>query len=139
MASDERRVSEAMRNSMPANAAVWALQLALAIYLAVFSALPMLRGDAYITETFDRIGFGDWFRHTTGIIELAGAVGLLIPILCGLAAMGLVGVMIGAIITEFSVRSPSGAIVPAVLLLLFAFVAWYRWPQTRAFADRVRS
>ncbi|MFO7192321.1 MAG: DoxX family protein [Thermocrispum agreste] len=133
-----RRISDSMRTSMPANLATWALQLALAIYLGVFSALPMLRGDAYVTETFDRIGFGDWFRHLTGLIELAGAVGLLIPLLCGLAALGLTAVMIGAIVAEFAVRSPGGAVVPAVLLVLFAFVAWYRWPHTLAFADRVR-
>src|SRR5690606_6816400 len=100
-----RRISDSMRTSMPANLATWALQLALAIYLGVLSALPMLRGDAYVTETFDRIGFGNWFRHLTGLIELAGAVGLLIPLLCGLAALGLTAVMIGAIVAEFAVRS----------------------------------
>ncbi|MGH3467063.1 MAG: DoxX family protein [Thermocrispum sp.] len=97
----------------------------------------MFGGDSHITETFDRIGWGDWFRHLTAVVETAGAIGLLIPPLCGLAALGLIGVMAGAIVTEFAVRSPGGAVLPAILLVLFAVVAWYRWPQTAALAGRL--
>lgn len=127
-----------LRDTSPQNIAVWLLQIVLAGYLVIFSALPMLSGDAHITETFDRIGFGDWFRHVTGVVEIAGAIGLLIPPLCGLAALGLMGVMVGAIITELSVRTVGGAVLPAILLVLFAVVAWYRWPQTAALARRLR-
>lgn len=122
----------------PLNLAVWLLQLALAVYLVVFSAVPMFTGDAYISETFDRIGWGDWFRYVTAVVETAGVIGLLVPALCGLAALGLAGVMLGAIVTEFAVRSPGGAVLPVILLVLFAFVAWYRLPQTLALADRLR-
>lgn len=132
------RSTRSTRDTSPQNIAVWLLQLGLALYLIVFSAMPMFSGDAYIAETFDRIGWGDWFRHLTAVVETAGAIGLLIPALCGLAALGLIGVMLGAIVTEFAVRSPSGAVLPIILLVLFAVVAWYRLPQTMALADRVR-
>lgn len=113
------------------NLAFWLLQVALAAYLVIYSAIPLYQGGEYNIETFDRIGFGQWFRYFTATVETAGAVGLLIPPLCGLAALGLVGVMLGAITTELTVRSAAGAVLPAELLVLFALVAWYRWPQTR--------
>jgi putative oxidoreductase len=124
------------RSTSLVNVAVWILQLALAAYLVIFSALSMFTGDEHITETIDRVGLGQWLRYFTATVEVAGAIGLLIPMLCGLAALGLMGVMVGAIITELSVRTPAGAVLPAILLVLFAVVAWYRWPQTKALADR---
>lgn len=124
------------RSTSLVNVAVWILQLALAAYLVIFSALSMFTGDEHITETINRVGLGQWLRYFTATVEVAGAIGLLIPMLCGLAALGLMGVMVGAIITELSVRTPAGAVLPAILLVLFAVVAWYRWPQTKALADR---
>lgn len=112
------------------NVAIWVLQIGLAGYYVIYSAIPLYEGGAYIRETFERIGIGQWFRHFTATVEVAGAIGLLIPPLCGLAALGLVGVMIGAITTELSVRTPDGAVLPAILLVLCAVVAYYRWPQT---------
>ncbi|WP_051399904.1 DoxX family protein [Haloechinothrix halophila] len=120
------------------NAVCWLLQIALAVFLVVQSAIPLYQGGAYNIETFERIGFGQWFRHFTATVEVAGAIGLLIPALAGLAAMGLVGVMIGAITTELTVRTAAGAVLPAELLVLFALVAWYRWPQTKALPDLAR-
>uniref|UniRef100_UPI00211D5EFF DoxX family protein n=1 Tax=Streptomyces sp. t99 TaxID=1828172 RepID=UPI00211D5EFF len=48
------------------------------------------------TVTFDAIGWGGWLMYLTGVLELAGAVGLLVPRMVALAALGLVGVMLGA-------------------------------------------
>ncbi|MEU4345460.1 DoxX family protein [Nocardia sp. NPDC023852] len=28
---------------------------------------------------FNDIGFGDWFRYFTGVVEIAGGIGLLVP------------------------------------------------------------
>lgn len=119
------------------NAVVWLLQIGLAVYLVIQSVISLYEGGAYIRETFDRIGIGQWFRHFTATAELAGSIGLLIPPLCGLAALGLAGVMIGAITTELSVRTPTGAVLPAILLVLYLIVAWYRWPTTKALVDSV--
>lgn len=120
------------------NLVVWPLQIGLTVFIVVQSAIPLYQGGEYNIETFDRIGFGQWFRYFTATVETAGAIGLLIPPLSGLAALGLVGVMIGAITTELTVRTAAGAVLPAELLVLFAAVAWYRWPQTRALVDLVR-
>lgn len=137
-AHDSRLARRSPYDMSLVNFAFWLLQVALAVYLVLLSAIPLFEGGAYNIETFDRIGFGQWFRYFTAAVETAGAIGLLIPPLSGLAALGLVGVMIGAITTELTVRVPAGAVLPAILLVLFAVVAWYRWPQTKALVELVR-
>lgn len=49
---------------------------------------------------FATIGVEQWFRYAVGVIELAGAVGLLVPRLAGLAALGLAADMIGAMAVQ---------------------------------------
>ncbi|HEX6347333.1 DoxX family protein [Umezawaea sp.] len=75
---------------------------------------------------FEEIGVGQWLRHLTGVLEVAGAIGLLVPRLCGLAALGLAGVMAGAVTTELFLVSGGDATLPAELLVVSAVVAWFR-------------
>ncbi|WP_367131803.1 DoxX family protein [Saccharothrix sp. HUAS TT1] len=124
--SDTARVTS-VRNT--GNLALWALQVLLAAYF-VYSGISLL-GDDFVGK-FDKIGFGQWLRYVTGVLELAGALGLLVPRLCGLAALGLVGVMAGAVATELVLlNDPDGAVLPAVLLALAAVVAWFRRDTAR--------
>ncbi|GGP44564.1 DoxX family protein [Saccharothrix coeruleofusca] len=102
---------------------VWGLQLALAAYFAYSGSL--LFGDDFVNK-FDRIGFGQWLRYLTGVLEVGGAVGLLVPRLCGLAALGLMGVMTGAVVTELFLVDNGDASLPAALLGLAAVVALVR-------------
>ena len=64
-----------------------------------------------------------------GALELAGAAGVLIPRLSGLAALGLVCLMAGAILTNVLVLGAS-PLLPIGLLGVSALVAWGRWPRT---------
>ncbi len=121
------------------NVALWALQIVLAAFF-VFAAMPKLLGDTTTVEMFNTIGFGQWFRYLTGTCELAGAIGLLIPRLSGLAALGLVGVMVGATLTNLFLlpgMAPA-AIVTAVLGIVFALIARSRWDSTKALVSLVR-
>ena len=36
-----------------------------------------LAGVAVMVEMFDKVGLGQWFRYFTGLLEVAGAIGLL--------------------------------------------------------------
>ena len=105
------------------NVALWVLQVLLAAYF-LYSA-SLLFGDEFATK-FDEIGVGHWLRYLTAVLEIAGAIGLLIPRLCGLAALGLACVMIGAVGTELFLLERGNAILPAVLLVVAATVAWLR-------------
>jgi uncharacterized membrane protein len=72
---------------------------------------------------------GQWLRYLTGAFELAGAIGLLIPRLRGLAAVGLVGLMIGATIANVAV-APATAPFTVLLGGVFAWIAWQRRLET---------
>lgn len=118
------------------NIALWVLQVLLALGFA-FSAFGKFAGDPMMVELYHNIGWGDWFRHFTGVVEVAVAVGLLIPRLSGLAALGLVGVMIGAVVTHLTI---GGTPVPAILFgVLAGIVAWGRRGRTAELASALTS
>jgi uncharacterized membrane protein YphA (DoxX/SURF4 family) len=110
--------------------ALWALQALLAIMFAM-AGLAKVFGDPAMVEMFATIGVGQWFRYVVGALEIAGAVGVLIPRFSGLAALGLVCLMAGATLTNVLVLGAS-PLLPLVLLAVSALVAWGRWPRTRA-------
>ena len=78
-----------------------------------------------MVEMFDKVGLGQWFRYVTGLLELAGAIGLLIPRYAFYAAVLLAIVMVGAVIAEVAVIGDS-PVPPAVLLVLSGIIAWLR-------------
>lgn len=84
-----------------------------------------------------------WFVRFTGIVEVLGALGLILPWLLRirpgltpLAAAGLVIVMIGATAYNLAAGDVASALIPLVVGLLCAFVAYGRWrltpPSTRS-------
>ncbi|MFE3253612.1 DoxX family protein [Streptomyces sp. NPDC059209] len=117
---------------------VRALQIVLALFLAVASAGPKLVGHSSAADSFDAIGFGDWFMYLTGVLEVAGAVALLIPVLSGVSAIALIGLMIGAFITQLTVFDGENALTPVIFLALFAVVAWVRRQRTAECVALVR-
>jgi uncharacterized membrane protein YphA (DoxX/SURF4 family) len=79
-----------------ANVALWALQIITA-GVFVMAAVPKLTADPMAVAGFTAMGFGVAGMYIIGALEVAGAVGLLIPRLTGLAAACLVALMIGAV------------------------------------------
>lgn len=109
------------------NISLWVLQGILAAFFVIASAVPKLIGESTAVEIFDDIGIGQWFRYVVGVLEIAGGIGLVIPRLTRLAALGLGLVMIGAFITQaFIIDGGLVAITPLVLLALLGVVAWGR-------------
>lgn len=75
-----------------------------------------------------------WFVRFIGVVEVLGALGLILPgllrikpWLTPLAAAGLVVVMIGATAVTLAADGIGPAVVPLVVGLLAAFVAYGRW------------
>jgi uncharacterized membrane protein YphA (DoxX/SURF4 family) len=116
---------------------LWTIQLLL-VATFVFVAMQKLFGYPSSVRTFSKIGLGQWFRYVTGSVELTGAIGLLIPRLSGLAALGLVGVMISATITNLLVLYPAMVALNALLGVAAALIARVRWAETKALVEYVR-
>lgn len=82
-----------------ATISAWALQIALAVAIVPAGVLKLV-GDAAMVDLFSDIGAGQWMRFLVGACEVAGGVGLLIPRVRALAALGLLLLLIGATITN---------------------------------------
>ncbi|MEP7273107.1 MAG: DoxX family protein [Acidobacteriota bacterium] len=109
----------------------WILVVLLALgYLA--AAAGKLAGAA--TETFANWGYPAWFATLIGVLELAGAIGLLIPKTMRYAVLGLTAVMIGAAYTHLANNEGLQVVRPAVFLALLWTAWWLR--QTPAAARR---
>jgi uncharacterized membrane protein YphA (DoxX/SURF4 family) len=103
------------------NIGLWILQALLA-FLFLASGIQKLAGTQDMVDLFSAIGVGQWLRYAIGILEIAGAVGLLVSRLCGLAALGLVALMVGATIVNaiigYNVLYPIGYLVVAAVIVL---------------------
>jgi uncharacterized membrane protein YphA (DoxX/SURF4 family) len=72
---------------------------------------------------FERIGFGQWFRYFTGVMQIAGGILLLLPRTLTAGAALLACTMIGAILTDMFVMHSALFFVPTLLLVAIV-VAW---------------
>jgi hypothetical protein len=115
---------------------LWIAQVLLALFFVV-AATPKFIGTRQAVEQVAMLGFGDWFRYLIGLCEMAGAIGLLIRPLAGLAAAGLAVVMFLAMLADLFVL-PNPWTLPASLCLACALLAWTRRVETRAVLDRIR-
>jgi hypothetical protein len=111
--------------------ALGVLQVLLAA-LYLFSAFGKISLDPTVVEGFAMMGIGPGLTVTIGVIELAAAIGLLIPRLSGLAATGCVVLMTGAVISTLATLGGAMVLVPAVVLVCVAVVAWVRRHETVA-------
>ncbi|GAA2510130.1 DoxX family protein [Streptomyces gobitricini] len=121
-----------------AHTAVWALQIVLALFFAIPSAGPKLVGHSAAATSFDAIGLGDWFMYLVGALELAGAVALVVPALSGVAALALIGLMAGALVTQLAFLGGEYWFTPVIFALLLAVVARTRRNRTATLLRRVR-
>ena len=107
----------------------------LAVVFVMFGAGKFMDPVKWI-DKFTAWGIPAWFVPVSGALELAGAVGLLIPVLRGLAGLGLALFMIGAVATHV-VHAEIGMIfVAGAILVGSAAVGWLRLPETLAFLGR---
>ena len=96
--------------------------------LFVLAGIVKLSGMAFMVELFASLGFGQWLRYVTALVELAGGVLLIAGHLEYLAALALAVIMVGATAASVIVfdRSP---IPPALTLIALVVLAWKRHPS----------
>ena len=117
--------------------ALWIVQALLA---ALFLFAGGMKLVLPIEEMTKQIPMPGLFLRFIGVCEVLGAIGLILPGLTRirpgltpLAAAGLVIIMIGATVTTLASGEIATALMPLVVGLLCAFVAYGRWrlvPQT---------
>lgn len=121
------------------NITLWIVQGLLALLFLMAGGMKMMQPKDQILEKMgERMGWMEDFSQNTirgiGLLEVLGALGLILPPLTGilpilapLAAVGLVLTMIGAAMTHLR-RGEMQSIAPnAILLLLALFVVYGRF------------
>jgi hypothetical protein len=126
----------AARAARRRHALLWAAQIVLAAFFA-FAAVPKLAGAHSAVTTFGQIGAGQWLRYLAGTAGLAGAAGLLIPRLAGLAAAGLAADMAGASVINAAVLHSAAIAMTVPLCAAFTLIAASRRAQIRNMAAAV--
>src|SRR5690348_15673119 len=112
-----------------ANILAWILAVLLAVVFLLAGGVKVLGSRAMIQE-FTQIGAGQWFRYVTGVLEVSGAIGVLVPKYRFWAALQLAAVMAGATAVNIWVLHTGPlARLTAVLLALSLVLAWLRRPQ----------
>jgi hypothetical protein len=118
------------------NYALWIVQGLLALIFLFSGGMKLVLPLAALTEQMPLPGL---FVRFIGVVEVLGATGLILPGLLRirpgltpLAAAGLVIIMIGATVLTLAGGDVVPALIPLVVGLLAAFVAYGRWPRFRA-------
>ena len=109
-----------------ARIALRGLQIVLALFFAIASALPKLIAHPSALEGFEEMGWGSAGMYAIGVLELAGAIALLIPVLQSVAAVALSALMVGAFVVQLTYFDGEYAITPLILILPLALIAWAR-------------
>lgn len=111
--------------------ALWVVQGLLA---ALFLFAGVMKLVLPIEEMTGQMPLPGLFLRFIGVVEVLGALGLILPGLLGirpgltpLAAAGLVIVMIGATVLGLAGGDVAMALIPLAVGLLAAFVAYGRW------------
>ena len=111
--------------------ALWIVQVLLALLFLFAGASKFIMS---IEEMTKEIHLPGTFLRFIGVAELFGAIGLVVPSLLRirpgltpLAAAGLFIIMIGATVLSVMIGGVVMALMPLVVGLLAAFVAYGRW------------
>jgi hypothetical protein len=113
------------------NYALWIVQGLLALIFLGAGGIKLVLPLENLTGPIPLPGL---FMRCIGVAEVLGAIGLILPGLLRirpgltpLAAAGLVIIMIGATVVTLGTGDIAMALIPLVLGLLSAFVAYGRW------------
>lgn len=106
----------------------WILRLLVALVFGG-AGIAKLAGAAMLIAEFDQIGIGQWFRYTTGVVEIAGAVLVLWPLSTFYGSLLLLCVCIGAFTAQ--IGPLHGDLIHVVVLtILVATTAWFTRPTS---------
>jgi uncharacterized membrane protein YphA (DoxX/SURF4 family) len=96
--------------------------------LFVLAGLVKLSGMPFMVELFTSLGFGQWLRYVTALVELGGGALLIAGRMEYLAALALAVIMVGATVASIMVFERS-CVPPLLTFMLLMAVAWKRHPS----------
>jgi putative oxidoreductase len=116
-----------MKQSRLKSVISWIVQILLAVFYLLAASGKLMSRPQWI-GLFRNWGFPDKFYLIVGVLEVLGAVGLLIPRLAGYAAAGLIVLMIGAAATHLINGEGLHVLRPLIFIVFLALVFYLRGP-----------
>lgn len=103
--------------SQPDTATNFAIRISVALVFVLTGFDKFLQSPEW-DQVFKAIGWGDWFRYFTGIVEMAGGLMFLLPATTTVGAALLTAAMIGAMTFHIAVlRQPANILFPGAYLV----------------------
>jgi len=108
------------------NIVTWIVSALVGLAFLMAGSMKTFVQPAEAAAQFETFGLPGGMALFIGICEIAGGIGVLIPRLAGLAASGLVIIMVGAVYSHVT-HDPVAQAVPALAIgLLCGYVAYAR-------------
>jgi uncharacterized membrane protein YphA (DoxX/SURF4 family) len=106
---------------------IWIPRILLAAFFIFFGVVKFPSDPRSLwVHIFELIGFGQWFRVVTAVVETVGGALLLVPRATPIAVVLLVPTMIGALLTHvFVVGIGRQSVLATVLMLGVLGVGWH--------------
>ena len=105
----------------------WVLRVFLGvIFLAIGTS--KLTGTLGTVPYFDRIGWGQWFRYLTGVLDVTGAVLLFVPRRTFYGAV-MITCVVGTAAMLAVLKPGLPLVAPLIFALLAATLAWLARPR----------
>jgi len=108
----------------PRDIPLWCVQVLLA-FVFVDASWAKLMGNPEMVALFTAVGFGQRFRYVTGVLELTGAVLIVVPKTSRIGAALLASIMLGALTAHVFILHAQPT-VPVILFLMSGLVVWGR-------------
>jgi uncharacterized membrane protein YphA (DoxX/SURF4 family) len=126
--------------------AIWALRLVLGLVF-LYIGTTKLTGTGHTVEYFAAIGWGQWFRYLTGVLDIAGVALLFVPkwtcfgaivLACSVGTGTLISLTVLRGDPTWGSGSSEMVVMPLVLTILAAVLAWLTRPPRINFLETDR-
>ena len=107
---------------------VWFLTVVLALFMALVGSGKFTQPEAW-TRIATTVDVPYWLMQVAGVMEMVGAVLLLVPRVAALGGVTVATVMAGAVLAQVMGEQPGGAISPLVFGASALFIARQRADQ----------
>lgn len=105
--------------------ATWILSGLIALVM-LMAGVSKLRGTEEQVKGFAAMGYPLWFLYAIGVVEVVGAILLLVPRTAALGVLLLGATMVGAVVSLLKIGDAGHAPIPLVFLLVIALIGWLR-------------
>lgn len=117
-----------MDRGRPARSVTWILSIVLAIVFLATGIAKLTGASTFYIQAATMRGFPSWIRVVVGLVEIGGAIALLIPRAAVFGAVTLAILMFPAAATQH-MSGQGGFWVPVIVFILLYCVVWLRSPE----------